>query len=326
MNSRAMVNNMRSARLAVLTPPKQRRRRLQSESGDSPSDGGSGGAAGQAVTTVAGNAAHPPLPVLPLPAVPLPPAPVSADERATLFRLSIVEIDSYLSSPLDQSYTAYSRVSGAPIARVPIIRVFGTTPAGQKTCLHVHHCFPYLYIPLDDAHVPALTAACFGGPQPPPPPAAATTAEPPPTDTVMTDPSFIVAVYSHVNLNNLRLHLMKPPATATATATTPATTASDGGAVRVPESVRVYLYKLAKSIDSAMNVTAPQQTGSAASGGGGGRHRDYVYSISLVWAKSFFGFCPSDKPFVQIHLYEPSTVQKVWRRRGTHTPAPLSVL
>ena len=31
-----------------------------------------------------------------------------------------------------------------------MLRVFGETPGGQKTCLHVHRLFPYLYVPYDD--------------------------------------------------------------------------------------------------------------------------------------------------------------------------------
>ena len=31
-----------------------------------------------------------------------------------------------------------------------MLRIFGETPGGQKTCLHIHRLFPYLYVPYDD--------------------------------------------------------------------------------------------------------------------------------------------------------------------------------
>src|SRR5690348_9698425 len=43
----------------------------------------------------------------------------------------------------------YSRFSNNPINVVPVVRIFGTTPAAQKGCLHVHKAFPYLFIMLD---------------------------------------------------------------------------------------------------------------------------------------------------------------------------------
>ncbi|EFX04849.1 DNA polymerase zeta catalytic [Grosmannia clavigera kw1407] len=39
--------------------------------------------------------------------------------------------------------------------RVPIIRVFGATPAGKTACAHIHGAFPYLFVPFDGYFQPA---------------------------------------------------------------------------------------------------------------------------------------------------------------------------
>ena len=36
-----------------------------------------------------------------------------------------------------------------PIKQVPLIRLYGSTPVGQKTLLHVHGVFPYVYVPFE---------------------------------------------------------------------------------------------------------------------------------------------------------------------------------
>jgi hypothetical protein len=48
-----------------------------------------------------------------------------------------------------------SPFTGRMLTHVPVIRVFGTTPAAQKVCLHIHRCMPYLYIELDQ-HIHAV--------------------------------------------------------------------------------------------------------------------------------------------------------------------------
>jgi DNA polymerase elongation subunit (family B) len=65
-----------------------------------------------------------------------------------LFRVRIVEIDYYMSSPTDGLDAAYSPFTSMRAHRVPIIRVFGTTPSGQKACLHVHGGYPYFFVPI----------------------------------------------------------------------------------------------------------------------------------------------------------------------------------
>lgn len=54
------------------------------------------------------------------------------------FSVRIVSIDYYMSAPLPGVDVSFNSVEGTQIEQVPVIRIFGATPAGQKTCLHVH--------------------------------------------------------------------------------------------------------------------------------------------------------------------------------------------
>uniref|UniRef100_A0A6N2LZS6 Uncharacterized protein n=1 Tax=Salix viminalis TaxID=40686 RepID=A0A6N2LZS6_SALVM len=67
-----------------------------------------------------------------------------------IFSLRIVSIDHYMSPPIPGVDVCYSSFQGGRVNEVPVIRVYGSTPAGQKTCLHVHRAFPYLYVPCSD--------------------------------------------------------------------------------------------------------------------------------------------------------------------------------
>ncbi|XP_062428626.1 DNA polymerase zeta catalytic subunit [Rhea pennata] len=66
-----------------------------------------------------------------------------------MFSVRIVTADYYMGSPLPGLDPCQSHFREAPAKRVPVVRVFGATPAGQKTCLHLHGIFPYLYVPYD---------------------------------------------------------------------------------------------------------------------------------------------------------------------------------
>ncbi|XP_065226128.1 DNA polymerase zeta catalytic subunit [Planococcus citri] len=62
--------------------------------------------------------------------------------------VKIVTADYYLHKPIaklgDQCYSAFR---SSLIYRVPVIRIFGPTSEGVKTCLHVHGVFPYIFVP-----------------------------------------------------------------------------------------------------------------------------------------------------------------------------------
>jgi hypothetical protein len=69
------------------------------------------------------------------------------------FSIRIIALDHSMEQPhelFDRTHS--SVVSGAhgspvPLAAVPVIRVFGATPHGQRSCLHVHQVHPYFYVP-----------------------------------------------------------------------------------------------------------------------------------------------------------------------------------
>ncbi|XP_017877316.1 DNA polymerase zeta catalytic subunit [Ceratina calcarata] len=64
-----------------------------------------------------------------------------------MFSINLVTLDSYQSTPLLDLDVTFSDFRGNDIRQVPVIRIFGSTPSGLKTCLHIHRVFPYMYIP-----------------------------------------------------------------------------------------------------------------------------------------------------------------------------------
>ncbi|KAL3516081.1 hypothetical protein ACH5RR_022983 [Cinchona calisaya] len=74
----------------------------------------------------------------------------SSDSDSKIFSVRIVSIDYYMAPPIPGLDISYSSFQGGKVNEVPVIRIYGSTPAGQKTCLHVHRALPYLYVPYSD--------------------------------------------------------------------------------------------------------------------------------------------------------------------------------
>ncbi|XP_054590029.2 DNA polymerase zeta catalytic subunit isoform X1 [Nothobranchius furzeri] len=66
-----------------------------------------------------------------------------------MLAVRIVTADYYLSAPIKGLDVCYSEFRESDVRKVPVVRIFGATPEGQKTCLHIHGVFPYIYIPYD---------------------------------------------------------------------------------------------------------------------------------------------------------------------------------
>ncbi|CAN0914193.1 DNA polymerase zeta catalytic subunit [Linum grandiflorum] len=73
-----------------------------------------------------------------------------SQSNSKVFSVRIVSIDHYMASPVPDVDACYSSFQGGNVNEVPVIRVYGSTPAGQKTCLHIHGALPYLYVPCSD--------------------------------------------------------------------------------------------------------------------------------------------------------------------------------
>lgn len=66
-----------------------------------------------------------------------------------MFSIRIVNSDFYVATPIPDLDVCNSAFRETATNKVPVIRIYGATPNGQKTCLHVHGVFPYIYVPYD---------------------------------------------------------------------------------------------------------------------------------------------------------------------------------
>ncbi|XP_062186460.1 DNA polymerase zeta catalytic subunit isoform X2 [Phragmites australis] len=75
------------------------------------------------------------------------PEPSTPGTPSPVLSVRIVSLDYYMAPPLHGFDFSRSPFHGEDVEEVPVIRIYGSTPAGQKTCLHIHRVLPYLYVP-----------------------------------------------------------------------------------------------------------------------------------------------------------------------------------
>lgn len=79
----------------------------------------------------------------------------SSSSTSTLLKVRLINIDhvTIKPGPHDRVDCAFLP-PGESLRKVPVLRIFGATPAGQRVCLHLHGIFPYCYIPYEGSLEP----------------------------------------------------------------------------------------------------------------------------------------------------------------------------
>ena len=164
---------------------------------------------------------------------------------------------------------------------MPIVRIFGVTPGGQKGCLHLHRAFPYFYVPYDD--------------------------------DLPRDPgeagAFLSSLASSLDSAlNMAAEARGDPVDNSGT---DAEMGGGGGAWGGGGQ---------GGGGGGIFGPGARATGGGGGGGGGGRgggdgargnnrkQRRHVHSASLVRGRPFYGFHATDHLFVRISLYDPACV------------------
>ncbi|KAF5401391.1 hypothetical protein PHET_05388 [Paragonimus heterotremus] len=74
--------------------------------------------------------------------------------------IKIFQLDYYLGLPINDIDSCYSELRGSYAGKLPIVRVYGTSPSGQKICAHIHGYLPYFFVAVTEQN-PAFFSTEF---------------------------------------------------------------------------------------------------------------------------------------------------------------------
>lgn len=63
-----------------------------------------------------------------------------------VFSMRLVEVEPITANPIPGIDETWSSLEGRAIKKVPILRLYGTTPNGQKCSVAVHNVYPYFFV------------------------------------------------------------------------------------------------------------------------------------------------------------------------------------
>lgn len=63
-----------------------------------------------------------------------------------MFAVRIVKVEHYLAAPVRDLDVCYSDFRNCQLSQVPVVRIFGCTPAGRKLKFNFFFCFLYYHI------------------------------------------------------------------------------------------------------------------------------------------------------------------------------------
>lgn len=67
------------------------------------------------------------------------------------FSMRLIEVEPCTTTPIPGLDETWSSLEGRAIKKVPLMRLYGTTPQGQKCSVAVHNVYPYFFLSIPES-------------------------------------------------------------------------------------------------------------------------------------------------------------------------------